>query len=76
MSTERVTSDIQHEKLNANVGISFISETIINDDLLSETIQAGLFLASDQVLSNSGLAGSLISYVIISIMVYFVMTNL
>ncbi|CAF5165163.1 unnamed protein product, partial [Rotaria magnacalcarata] len=41
-----------------------------------ETIQAGLFLASDQVLSNSGLAGSLISYVIISIMVYFVMTNL
>ncbi|CAF1658960.1 unnamed protein product [Rotaria magnacalcarata] len=43
---------------------------------LGETIQAGLFLASDQVLSNSGLAGSLISYVIISIMVYFVMTNL
>ncbi|CAM4763497.1 unnamed protein product [Rotaria magnacalcarata] len=41
-----------------------------------ETIRAGLFLASDQVLSNSGPAGSLISYVIISIMVYFVMTNL
>ncbi|CAF2743999.1 unnamed protein product [Rotaria sp. Silwood2] len=43
---------------------------------LGGTIGTGLFLASGQVLASSGPAGSLISYVVVSIMVYFVMTSL
>ncbi|CAF3700255.1 unnamed protein product [Rotaria sp. Silwood1] len=43
---------------------------------LGGTIGTGLFLASGQVLASSGPAGSLIAYVVISIMVYFVMTSL
>jgi amino acid permease len=43
---------------------------------LGGTIGTGLFLASGQALASSGPGGSLVSYVIISIMVYFVMTSL
>ncbi|CAF3990691.1 unnamed protein product [Rotaria sordida] len=43
---------------------------------LGVTIGTGLFLASGQVLASSGPGGSLISYSIVSIMVYFVMTTL
>ncbi|CAF1341163.1 unnamed protein product [Rotaria sordida] len=43
---------------------------------LGGTIGTGLFLASGQVLASSGPGGSLISYSIVSIMVYFVMTTL
>ncbi|CAF3915129.1 unnamed protein product [Rotaria sordida] len=43
---------------------------------LGGTIGTGLFLASGQVLASSGPGGSLISYLIVSIMVYFVMTSL
>lgn len=43
---------------------------------LGGTIGTGLFLASGQALASSGPAGSLISYLIISVMVYFVMTSL
>ncbi|CAF0962144.1 unnamed protein product [Rotaria sordida] len=43
---------------------------------LGGTIGTGLFLASGQALASSGPAGSLISYVVVSIMVYFVMTSL
>jgi amino acid permease len=43
---------------------------------LGGTIGTGLFLASGQALASSGPGGSLVSYLIISIMVYFVMTSL
>ncbi|CAF1313597.1 unnamed protein product [Rotaria sordida] len=43
---------------------------------LGGTIGTGLFLASGQALASSGPGGSLISYVLVSIMVYFVMTSL
>lgn len=43
---------------------------------LGGTIGTGLFLASGQALASSGPGGSLLSYLIISIMVYFVMTSL
>ncbi|CAF4085161.1 unnamed protein product [Rotaria sp. Silwood2] len=43
---------------------------------LGGAIGTGLFLASGQALSLSGPGGSLISYGIVSIMVYFVMTSL
>ncbi|CAF3892993.1 unnamed protein product [Rotaria magnacalcarata] len=43
---------------------------------LGGTIGTGLFLASGQALASSGPAGVLVSYVIVSIMVYFVMTSL
>ncbi|CAF0896280.1 unnamed protein product [Adineta steineri] len=43
---------------------------------LGGTIGTGLFLASGQALASSGPGGSLTSYLIISIMVYFVMTSL
>jgi amino acid permease len=43
---------------------------------LGGTIGTGLFLASGQALASAGPAGALVSYVIISIMVYFVMTSL
>ncbi|UJR38643.1 hypothetical protein I4U23_031308 [Adineta vaga] len=43
---------------------------------LGGTIGTGLFLASGQALASAGPAGSLISYLIISVMVYFVMTSL
>jgi lysine-specific permease len=43
---------------------------------LGGTIGTGLFLASGQALSSSGPGGSLVSYLVISIMVYFVMTSL
>lgn len=43
---------------------------------LGGTIGTGLFLASGQSLATAGPAGSLISYTIISVMVYFVMTGL
>ncbi|CAF5086799.1 unnamed protein product, partial [Rotaria sp. Silwood1] len=41
---------------------------------LDGTIGTGLFLASEQVLASSGPGGFLISYVVVSIMVYLVMT--
>lgn len=43
---------------------------------LGGTIGTGLFLASGQALATAGPAGALMSYLIISIMVYFVMTSL
>lgn len=43
---------------------------------LGGTIGTGLFLASGQALASAGPGGALISYIIISIMVYFVMTSL
>ncbi|CAF0799830.1 unnamed protein product [Rotaria sordida] len=43
---------------------------------LGGTIGTGLFLASGQALASAGPGGSLVSYGIISIMVYFVMTSL
>jgi lysine-specific permease len=43
---------------------------------LGGTIGTGLFLASGQALASAGPAGALVSYLIISIMVYFVMTSL
>ena len=43
---------------------------------LGGTIGTGLFLASGQALASAGPAGSLVSYLLISIMVYFVMTSL
>ncbi|CAF4489856.1 unnamed protein product [Rotaria sp. Silwood2] len=43
---------------------------------LGGTIGTGLFLASGQVLASSGPGGSLVSYVAVSIMIYFVMTSL
>ncbi|CAF3958207.1 unnamed protein product, partial [Rotaria sp. Silwood1] len=43
---------------------------------LGGTIDTGLFLASGQVLASSGPDGSFISYVVVSIMVYLVMTSL
>ena len=43
---------------------------------LGGTIGTGLFLASGQALASSGPAGSLCSYVLVSVMVYFVMTSL
>ncbi|CAF4581793.1 unnamed protein product [Rotaria sp. Silwood1] len=42
---------------------------------LGGTIDTGLFLASGQVLASSGPDGSFISYVVVSIMVYLVMTT-
>ena len=43
---------------------------------LGGTIGTGLFLASGQALASAGPAGALVSYGIISVMVYFVMTSL
>ncbi|CAF1574769.1 unnamed protein product, partial [Adineta ricciae] len=43
---------------------------------LGGTIGTGLFLASGQALASAGPGGSLVSYLIISVMVYFVMTSL
>lgn len=43
---------------------------------LGGTIGTGLFLASGQALASSGPAGSLVSYFIVSVMVYLVMTSL
>ncbi len=43
---------------------------------LGGTIGTGLFLASGQALAGSGPGGSLVSYLVVSIMVYFVMTSL
>jgi amino acid permease len=43
---------------------------------LGGTIGTGLFLASGQALASSGPGGSLVSYLVVSIMVYFVMTSL
>ena len=43
---------------------------------LGGTIGTGLFLAAGQALSTAGPAGALISYLLISVMVYFVMTSL
>ncbi len=43
---------------------------------LGGTIGTGLFLASGQALATAGPAGALVSYLIISVMVYFVMTSL
>ena len=43
---------------------------------LGGTIGTGLFLASGQALAGSGPGGSLVSYLLVSIMVYFVMTSL
>jgi lysine-specific permease len=43
---------------------------------LGGTIGTGLFLASGQALASAGPAGALISYISISVMVYFVMTSL
>jgi lysine-specific permease len=43
---------------------------------LGGTIGTGLFLASGQALASAGPAGALVSYLIISVMVYFVMTSL
>lgn len=43
---------------------------------LGGTIGTGLFLAAGQALASAGPAGSLVSYLIISVMVYFVMTSL
>ncbi|CAF3470773.1 unnamed protein product [Rotaria sp. Silwood1] len=43
---------------------------------LGGAIGTGLFLASGQALASAGPGGSLISYAIVSIMVYFVMTSL
>jgi amino acid permease len=43
---------------------------------LGGTIGTGLFLASGTALSTAGPGGSLVSYLLISIMVYFVMTSL
>jgi amino acid permease len=43
---------------------------------LGGTIGTGLFLASGQALASAGPAGALISYLTISVMVYFVMTSL
>ena len=43
---------------------------------LGGTIGTGLFLASGQALASAGPAGAMVSYLIISVMVYFVMTSL
>lgn len=43
---------------------------------LGGTIGTGLFLAAGQALSSAGPAGALVSYLLISVMVYFVMTSL
>ena len=43
---------------------------------LGGTIGTGLFLASGQALASSGPGGSLTSYGIVSVMVYFIMTSL
>ncbi|CAF0798286.1 unnamed protein product [Adineta steineri] len=43
---------------------------------LGGTIGTGLFLASGQALVSAGPAGALVSYLVISVMVYFVMTSL
>ena len=43
---------------------------------LGGTIGTGLFLASGQALASAGPAGAIVSYGIISVMVYFVMTSL
>ncbi|CAF4588128.1 unnamed protein product, partial [Rotaria sp. Silwood2] len=44
--------------------------------VLAGTIGTGLFLASGQALASAELAGSLVSYVTVSIIVYLVMTSL
>ena len=43
---------------------------------LGGTIGTGLFLASGQALASAGPGGALVSYLAISVMVYFVMTSL
>ena len=43
---------------------------------LGGTIGTGLFLASGQALNSAGPGGALVSYLAISVMVYFVMTSL
>ena len=61
----------ENEKLHRN-----LKERHMIMIALGGTIGTGLFLASGQALASSGPGGSLVSYLIVSVMVYLVMTSL